>query len=237
MNRAGRRATLKAAPAPGRHGAGTRRAGPEARAGTADQCRLASRRPLALVGEESFRGPELAVEARNAAGGVFGRRSACIRSQANHPAQTALATRVLMSLGRMAAVLGIAASVLPCRRTRRRAGRAGAATGTALRSPLRPPSAIRPQPAQRPQRRVLSGSDAPGRVHGQRSHPFRRADHAGHIPGERLAHRDGGGRAEPLGPPRADPVAAPGRGRQPVAIHGATALAEPRRQMASLSSP
>lgn len=68
--------------------------------------------PLARLGEESFRGLELAVEARNAAGGVFGRPLRLVRAAADHPSQTAAATRVLMSVERVAAVFGTSASVL-----------------------------------------------------------------------------------------------------------------------------
>ncbi|MBC9175497.1 ABC transporter substrate-binding protein [Pseudoroseomonas ludipueritiae] len=68
--------------------------------------------PLARLGEESFRGLELAVEARNAAGGVFGRPIRLVRAAAEHPAQAAAATRVLMSVERVAAVFGTGASVL-----------------------------------------------------------------------------------------------------------------------------
>jgi branched-chain amino acid transport system substrate-binding protein len=68
--------------------------------------------PLAMLGDESFRGLELAVDARNAAGGVFGRPLRLIRAEANNPAQTAQATRVLMSIERVAALFGTTASPL-----------------------------------------------------------------------------------------------------------------------------
>lgn len=74
--------------------------------------------PLARLGEESFRGLELAVEARNTAGGVFGRPVRLIRATADHPAQSAAATRVLMSVERVAAVFGTGASVLSVSATR-----------------------------------------------------------------------------------------------------------------------
>jgi branched-chain amino acid transport system substrate-binding protein len=73
---------------------------------------------LARLGEESFRGLELAVEARNAAGGVFGRPLRLIRATAEHPAQTAAATRILMSVNRVAVIFGTGASTLSLSATR-----------------------------------------------------------------------------------------------------------------------
>ena len=68
--------------------------------------------PLALIGQESFRGLELAVEARNAAGGVQGRRIVLYRRNAQNPGQASQAARQLMSAERVAAVFGTAASPL-----------------------------------------------------------------------------------------------------------------------------
>lgn len=74
--------------------------------------------PLAGLGKESFRGLELAVEARNAEAGVFGRPLRLVRAAAEYPAQSAAATRVLMSVQRVAAVFGTGASALSLSATR-----------------------------------------------------------------------------------------------------------------------
>jgi branched-chain amino acid transport system substrate-binding protein len=63
--------------------------------------------PLALLGDESFRGLELAIEERNAAGGVFGRVLRLVRADATDEASAADAARRL-SAGpeRVAAMFG-----------------------------------------------------------------------------------------------------------------------------------
>jgi branched-chain amino acid transport system substrate-binding protein len=68
--------------------------------------------PWAGIGEESFRGVELAVDARNARGGVFGRPVRLLRARADHPAQAAEAARLLMSVERAMALFGTASSAL-----------------------------------------------------------------------------------------------------------------------------
>lgn len=68
--------------------------------------------PLAALGQEGMRGLELAVEARNASGGVFGRPIALVRQDPLNGAQAAQAARQLMSVGRVAAIFGTAASPL-----------------------------------------------------------------------------------------------------------------------------
>ncbi len=60
---------------------------------------------LALLGDESFRGLELAVEERNAAGGVLGRPARLIKADAVDPTQAISETRRLMG-ERVAAVFG-----------------------------------------------------------------------------------------------------------------------------------
>lgn len=121
MTQAGRRATLKGL---GSLFAATLAASAQAqnRSDSASDLRVGAifpaTGPLARLGEESFRGLELAVEARNAAGGVFGRPLRLIRAAAEHPVQSAAATRVLMSVERVAVVFGTGASVLSIPATR-----------------------------------------------------------------------------------------------------------------------
>jgi branched-chain amino acid transport system substrate-binding protein len=63
--------------------------------------------PLALFGDECFRGVELAVEERNAAGGVFGRALRLLRADApDEAAATNEARRLTRGDGRVAALLG-----------------------------------------------------------------------------------------------------------------------------------
>ncbi|WP_372619541.1 ABC transporter substrate-binding protein [Falsiroseomonas sp.] len=67
--------------------------------------------PLALLGDESFRGVELAVEERNAAGGVFGRPLRLVRADAPDEAAAAAETRRLAAgAERVAAFIGSFAS-------------------------------------------------------------------------------------------------------------------------------
>jgi len=67
--------------------------------------------PLALLGDESFRGVEIAVEERNAAGGVLGRPLRLLRADASDEATAAAETRRLVSGNdRVAAVFGSFAS-------------------------------------------------------------------------------------------------------------------------------
>ncbi|CAH0211996.1 ABC transporter substrate-binding protein [Roseomonas sp. CECT 9278] len=65
---------------------------------------------LALLGDESFRGLELAVEERNAAGGVAGRPARLLRGDAADQAQAAAESRRLMTTERVAAIFGTYAS-------------------------------------------------------------------------------------------------------------------------------
>lgn len=67
---------------------------------------------LALIGDESFRGLEIAVEERNAAGGVAGRPLRLVRADAVDQAQAAAQARRLMAQERVGAVFGTAASAL-----------------------------------------------------------------------------------------------------------------------------
>ncbi|WP_439595697.1 ABC transporter substrate-binding protein [Falsiroseomonas sp.] len=63
--------------------------------------------PAALFGDESFRGVELAVEDRNAAGGVFGRAIRLVRADApDEAAATNEARRLAQGPDRVAAILG-----------------------------------------------------------------------------------------------------------------------------------
>jgi branched-chain amino acid transport system substrate-binding protein len=63
--------------------------------------------PLALFGDECFRGVELAVEERNAAGGVFGRTLRLLRADVpDEAAATAEARRLTRGEGRVAALIG-----------------------------------------------------------------------------------------------------------------------------------
>lgn len=67
---------------------------------------------LALLGDESFRGLEIAVEERNAAGGVAGRPLRLVRAEAVDQAQAAAQARRLIAQDRVAAVFGTAVSAL-----------------------------------------------------------------------------------------------------------------------------
>ncbi|MBW8268771.1 ABC transporter substrate-binding protein [Caldovatus aquaticus] len=68
--------------------------------------------PLALLGDESFRGVELAVEERNAQGGVLGKPVRLVRADAADPAQAVAEAKRLMEQDRVAAILGTRASAL-----------------------------------------------------------------------------------------------------------------------------
>ncbi|MDJ0390033.1 ABC transporter substrate-binding protein [Roseomonas sp. E05] len=69
--------------------------------------------PLALHGDESFRGLEMAVEARNAAGGVFGRPLRLVKAEASDAAQAGeAARRLLAGPERVAALFGSCASAV-----------------------------------------------------------------------------------------------------------------------------
>jgi len=65
---------------------------------------------LALLGDESFRGLELAVEDRNTAGGVAGRPLRLVRGDAVDQAQAVAEARRLVSAERVAAIFGTYAS-------------------------------------------------------------------------------------------------------------------------------
>ena len=67
---------------------------------------------MALFGDESFRGLEIAAEERNAAGGVLGRQLRLIRGDAVDQAQAVAEVRRLMGPERVAAVFGTYASPL-----------------------------------------------------------------------------------------------------------------------------
>ena len=67
---------------------------------------------LALLGDESFRGLEVAVEERNAAGGVLGRQVRLAKGDAVDQAQAISEVRRLMTAERVAAVFGTYASPL-----------------------------------------------------------------------------------------------------------------------------
>jgi branched-chain amino acid transport system substrate-binding protein len=67
---------------------------------------------LALLGDESFRGLEVAVEERNAAGGVLGRQIRLAKGDAVDQNQAIGEVRRLMSVERVAAVFGTYASPL-----------------------------------------------------------------------------------------------------------------------------
>lgn len=67
---------------------------------------------LALLGDESFRGLELAVEERNGAGGILGRPVRLAKGDAIDPGQAASEVRRLMSMEHVAAVFGTYASPL-----------------------------------------------------------------------------------------------------------------------------
>ena len=69
--------------------------------------------PLALLGDESFRGLEIAADARNAAGGLLGRSIRLVKADAADAAQAvAEARRLTAGEGRVAAVFGSYASPL-----------------------------------------------------------------------------------------------------------------------------
>lgn len=67
---------------------------------------------LALLGDESFRGLEVAVEERNAAGGVLGRQIRLVKGDAVDQNQAIGEVRRLMSVERVTAVFGTYASPL-----------------------------------------------------------------------------------------------------------------------------
>jgi branched-chain amino acid transport system substrate-binding protein len=67
---------------------------------------------LALLGDESFRGLEVATEERNAAGGVLGRQIRLVKGDAVDQNQAIGEVRRLMSVERVAAVFGTYASPL-----------------------------------------------------------------------------------------------------------------------------
>lgn len=67
---------------------------------------------LALLGDESFRGLELAVEDRNAAGGLLGRPVRLAKGDAIDPGQAIAEVRRLVSTERITAVFGTYASPL-----------------------------------------------------------------------------------------------------------------------------
>lgn len=68
--------------------------------------------PLALPGDESFRGLELAAEERNAAGGVAGRQVRLLRGDASDATQAIAEARRLMGAERAVALFGTHASTL-----------------------------------------------------------------------------------------------------------------------------
>jgi branched-chain amino acid transport system substrate-binding protein len=68
--------------------------------------------PLALLGDESFRGLELAVEECNAQGGVLGRAVRLVKADAADPAQAVAEARRLMAQERVFAILGTHSSAL-----------------------------------------------------------------------------------------------------------------------------
>lgn len=70
--------------------------------------------PLALLGDESFRGVEMAVEERNRAGGVLGRPLRLVRADAPDEAAAAAEARKLVATGadRVAAVFGSYATAI-----------------------------------------------------------------------------------------------------------------------------
>jgi branched-chain amino acid transport system substrate-binding protein len=68
--------------------------------------------PLALLGDESFRGLELAVEARNEAGGLLGRPLKLVKADATDVLQAGESARRLIANDRVAAIFGTAASPL-----------------------------------------------------------------------------------------------------------------------------
>ncbi|MBR0644859.1 ABC transporter substrate-binding protein [Plastoroseomonas hellenica] len=68
--------------------------------------------PIALLGDESFRGLEIATDERNAAGGVLGRQVRLMKGDAVDQNQAIGEVRRLMSVERVAAVFGTYASPL-----------------------------------------------------------------------------------------------------------------------------
>ena len=67
---------------------------------------------LALLGDESFRGLELATEERNAAGGLFGRPIRLVKADAADPTQAVAEARRLMVTEKVGAIFGSYASQL-----------------------------------------------------------------------------------------------------------------------------
>jgi len=91
-------------------------AAPAAARAQAQEIRLGALFPfsgaMALLGDESFRGLELAVEERNAAGGAAGRPLRLLRGDAVDQAQATAEVRRLMTAARAAVVFGTAVSPL-----------------------------------------------------------------------------------------------------------------------------
>ncbi len=67
---------------------------------------------LSLLGDESFRGLDLAADERNAAGGLLGRPVRLLRGDASDPAQAASETKRLLEQGKAAVVFGTYSSVV-----------------------------------------------------------------------------------------------------------------------------
>ena len=67
---------------------------------------------LALLGDESYRGLELAADERNAAGGVLGRQIKLLKGDAADPAQAVAEARRLMTAEKVGAMFGTCASAL-----------------------------------------------------------------------------------------------------------------------------
>ena len=67
---------------------------------------------LALLGDESFRGFELAVEERNAAGGIDGKKIEFIKGDAVDPNQAVGEARRLTSVDKVSAIFGTYSSSL-----------------------------------------------------------------------------------------------------------------------------
>lgn len=68
--------------------------------------------PLALLGDESFRGLELAIEERNAAGGLHGKPLQLVRGDALDPNQAVGEARRLTSVDKVSAIFGTYSSSL-----------------------------------------------------------------------------------------------------------------------------
>ena len=89
-------------------------AAPRAASAQANELRVGALFPfsgaLALLGDESFRGLEIAVEERNAAGGVAGRPVRLVRGDAADEAQATAESRRLVTAERVAAIFGTYAS-------------------------------------------------------------------------------------------------------------------------------